>query len=564
MKIKNNLQHKDEDNSLLKSIKSEILESLNKYESHPMSSNLQLSTLCDPRFRQNFTESPEEVKKLAVAKMRNIYTTQKISNPDNFENIETRTKEQNKKGLAKFFDLFGSNSNSENTRNPSQEAEKELNEYLSMPRVSFEHDPLDWWKVHYESFPSLKVLARKYLCIQGTREPPPLAPNRKKRQAKTKWRQANPTTVTRRDITTNNFRLMALKRENENSSNNAKKPKIGHWSQGLKASMEDPNLIVDSDDLIVIIKDKYPKAQHHYLILPKQNIPNLKSVSKDDLSLLKHMHEKAEELIAESNNKHKFQIGYHAVPSMSHLHLHVISKDFDSPCLKTKTHWNSFTSEYFISSKRKHQVARIVRHNDESIKEGYIRNGGEEVKLCTSTLKAFQCNNRIVMAQRKHLDEFLRGRIIGRLECGRTQLEVSEEFRIAQSVISRLWQRFQEDAYVSRCYSTGRPRLTTLNEDQYLVVTVKRNRRSTASNLSRQLSSTTVTTVSRQTMYRRLGHIGLYAHRPVRCVPLTATHCHLRLTRSREHALWTPQQWSCVMFSLTSPGLVCRLILAGL
>ncbi|GFX51751.1 transposable element Tcb2 transposase [Trichonephila clavipes] len=47
----------------------------------------------------------------------------------------------------------------------------------------------------------------------------------------------------------------------------------------------------------------------------------------------------------------------------------------------------------------------------------------------------------------------------------------------------------------------------------------------------------------------RLGHIGLYARRPVRCVPLTATHCCLRLTWSREHALWTPQQWSCVMFS---------------
>ncbi|GFW89086.1 transposable element Tcb2 transposase [Trichonephila clavipes] len=27
------------------------------------------------------------------------------------------------------------------------------------------------------------------------------------------------------------------------------------------------------------------------------------------------------------------------------------------------------------------------------------------------------------MAQRKHLDDFLRGRIIGRLECGRTQLK---------------------------------------------------------------------------------------------------------------------------------------------
>ncbi|GFX48843.1 HTH_Tnp_Tc3_2 domain-containing protein [Trichonephila clavipes] len=77
----------------------------------------------------------------------------------------------------------------------------------------------------------------------------------------------------------------------------------------------------------------------------------------------------------------------------------------------------------------------------------------------------------------------------------------------------------------------------------------KRNRQSTASDHSRQLSSATGTTVSRQVVYRRLGHIGLYARRPVRCVPFTATHCHLRLTGSREHALWTPQQWSCVMFS---------------
>ncbi|GFT19467.1 transposable element Tcb1 transposase [Trichonephila clavipes] len=119
------------------------------------------------------------------------------------------------------------------------------------------------------------------------------------------------------------------------------------------------------------------------------------------------------------------------------------------------------------------------------------------------------------MAQRKHLDDFLSGRIIGRLECERTQLEVSEELRIAQSVISRLWQRFQDDCNVSRCYSTGRPRVTTLNEDRYiyLAVTAKRNRRSTASDLSRQLSSATGTTISRQTVYRGLGHIDLYARR---------------------------------------------------
>ncbi|GFW01901.1 HTH_Tnp_Tc3_2 domain-containing protein [Trichonephila clavipes] len=184
-------------------------------------------------------------------------------------------------------------------------------------------------------------------------------------------------------------------------------------------------------------------------------------------------------------------------------------------------------------------MARIESHNDESVREGYIRNGGKEVKLFISALKAFQCNNRKVLAERKHLEDFLRGRIIGRLECGRTHLEVSEELGIAQSVISRLWQRFQDDGNVSRCYSTGRPRVTTPKEDRYiyLAVTAKRNRRSTASDLSRQLSSATGTTVSKQTVYRRLGHIGLYARMTVRCIPLTATHCRLRLTWIREPAL---------------------------
>ncbi|GFV07081.1 uncharacterized protein TNCV_4687551 [Trichonephila clavipes] len=116
------------------------------------------------------------------------------------------------------------------------------------------------------------------------------------------------------------------------------------------------------------------------------------------------------------------------------------------------------------------QLARIVRHNDKSVREGYIRSGDKEIKLFTSTLKAFPCNNRVVMAQRKHLNDFLRAIIIGRLECGRTQLEVSEELAIAQSVISGLRQRFQDDGNVSRCYSTGRPQVTTPNEDRYIYI----------------------------------------------------------------------------------------------
>ncbi|GFV88060.1 transposable element Tcb1 transposase [Trichonephila clavipes] len=167
-------------------------------------------------------------------------------------------------------------------------------------------------------------------------------------------------------------------------------------------------------------------------------------------------------------------------------------------------------------------MARIVRHNDESVREGYIRNGGKEVKLLTSALKAFQCNKRIAMGQRKHLDDFY-------------VVELLDDWNV--DVPSWMYPRNLESPRVSSpCFG---------NDSKIMVI----NRRSTASDLSRQLSSATGTTVSRQTVYRRLGHIGLYARRPVRCVPITKTHGRLRLTWSREPALWTPQQWSSVMFS---------------
>ncbi|XP_008574996.1 PREDICTED: aprataxin isoform X1 [Galeopterus variegatus] len=132
----------------------------------------------------------------------------------------------------------------------------------------------------------------------------------------------------------------------------AKKESLGHWSQGLKISMQDPQMQVYKDEQVVVIKDKYPKARHHWLVLPWASISNLKALTRDHLELLKHMHSVGERVIADfaGSSELCFRLGYHAVPSMSHIHLHVISQDFDSPCLKNKKHWNSFNTEYFLES----------------------------------------------------------------------------------------------------------------------------------------------------------------------------------------------------------------------
>lgn len=137
----------------------------------------------------------------------------------------------------------------------------------------------------------------------------------------------------------------------------------GHWSTQLLASMQDPEKVVKSDEMTVTIKDAYPKAVHHYLVLPKENIANLRSLNTSHIKLLRHMlrcGEQLEEELKSKNPSLRFRHGYHAVPSMARLHMHVISQDFDSACLKTKKHWNSFTSEFFKDAK---DIIRILETN---------------------------------------------------------------------------------------------------------------------------------------------------------------------------------------------------------
>ena len=41
-------------------------------------------------------------------------------------------------------------------------------------------------------------------------------------------------------------------------------------------------------------------------------------------------------------------VGVHAHPSMNHLHVHVLSRDMHSPCLKGRKHYNSFTTPFLV------------------------------------------------------------------------------------------------------------------------------------------------------------------------------------------------------------------------
>ncbi|GFW40408.1 transposable element Tcb2 transposase [Trichonephila clavipes] len=95
------------------------------------------------------------------------------------------------------------------------------------------------------------------------------------------------------------------------------------------------------------------------------------------------------------------------------------------------------------------------------------------------------------MARRNHLDDFMRGRMIGRLEEERTVASVAAEFGINKSVVSRAWKAFQTTGTAVRKVGGGRPRTTTAEDDRYIILHAKRDRRQSASVIALQFCTAT-------------------------------------------------------------------------
>ncbi|KAL7136199.1 hypothetical protein ABFS83_10G013200 [Erythranthe nasuta] len=160
------------------------------------------------------------------------------------------------------------------------------------------------------------------------------------------------------------------KREGAHVSDSNKKQKgseqslkhgVKHWATWFQAlynvamdPAKDENIVLEKTDDVVVINDAFPKAQKHFLVIARlDGLDSLADVCKEHVTLLKTMHDVGLKWVEKSLDENKsltFRLGYHSVPSMKQLHLHVISQDFDSNHLKHKKHWNSFNTRFFLDS----------------------------------------------------------------------------------------------------------------------------------------------------------------------------------------------------------------------
>ncbi|KAM0297701.1 hypothetical protein HYE67_007128 [Fusarium culmorum] len=162
---------------------------------------------------------------------------------------------------------------------------------------------------------------------------------------------------------------------------------------GLGAYLEDPasypsSRVIYHNDDFVAINDRYPKATIHTLLLPRSSKHNLlhpfdalddpeflasvraetqrlKTLVVKELqrSFGAHSHsdahrqavlegdaepDKSGELPGGRDWTTEVKVGVHAVPSMKHLHVHVLSRDMFSEALRHRKHYNSFNTPFLV------------------------------------------------------------------------------------------------------------------------------------------------------------------------------------------------------------------------
>lgn len=156
-------------------------------------------------------------------------------------------------------------------------------------------------------------------------------------------------------------------------------------------------------------------------------------LTRDDIDMLREMKFLAQSVVqVHGRTIDEFKIGYHAKPSMQRVHLHVISRDFHSPCLKTKKHWNSFNTPFLLSTECKLFLGLLVITDNDSFTKfisilsdviDQLEQSGRVQKLQEQTIKDYlasplKCNScqarlRNIPELKEHLARHIAAPIAG-------------------------------------------------------------------------------------------------------------------------------------------------------
>ena len=216
--------------------------------------------------------------------------------------------------------------------------------------------------------------------------------------------------------------------EPQASDNTATRPPADAFKSGLLTYITDPDsfppgTIIRETQHTILVRDLFPKALVHLLLLPRDpdwygltpfeafNSPDDKHIAflalmcDEAASAAKLAASELSRLVGPYSESCKariealdldnpprtlptgrdflsdIKIGIHAQPSMSTLHVHIISVDNHSQCLKHKKHYNSFNTEFFIGL-----------DDFPLMQEDNLMSDEEQTSLIKGDMKCWRCN----------------------------------------------------------------------------------------------------------------------------------------------------------------------------
>eukprot|EP01060_Flectonema_neradi_P014221 TRINITY_DN20930_c0_g1_i1.p1 TRINITY_DN20930_c0_g1~~TRINITY_DN20930_c0_g1_i1.p1 ORF type:complete len:238 (+),score=36.12 TRINITY_DN20930_c0_g1_i1:82-795(+) len=119
------------------------------------------------------------------------------------------------------------------------------------------------------------------------------------------------------------------------------------WELAVKGT--GPGVVFCNKDF-VIVKDKYPKSTVHYLVVTREKrLEAIDRLEPGDESLLIRMRETGLRWMRENIpgiQNIPLKVGFHEIPSMQQIHLHMLSTDMITPTLPHLRHYNTCTTDY--------------------------------------------------------------------------------------------------------------------------------------------------------------------------------------------------------------------------
>ena len=142
-----------------------------------------------------------------------------------------------------------------------------------------------------------------------------------------------------------------------------------------------------------------------------------------------------------------------------------------------------------------------------------------------------------------------RNQAIGMLTAGMSVRHVARNMNCHWSTIIDLRNRYRQQGNVSDRPRSGRPRVTTPNQDRYIQLTHARDRFLPATATARQTVGNHNRPINEHTVRRRLHAYGMRSRRPYVGNILTRRHKQARLAWANAHLRWPRQQWATVLFT---------------